>query len=421
MPKLAPVKKPDTTTATGQAVARGQRIAAKKGAIATDRARPADSEPSSGADEFAEETTSNPQSAIDEAKAKKAAEVEAAFAGALSQEELDALPGGASEPAVDDPIEGPPAKKAVAKRPAKKAAAKKAAPAKPVASTDDFFAPLEETSEFINLLFYGRDGSGKTTDAATAAQYGRVLVINAEGGLKISALKKRGIKTENIMIYPNPKSDEELDEGSLERVFIRVQADLIDDPKSWFAVVMDSGTEVGQKLTDAAQEARVARQQKTAGRGVEIDKNFVDRDDYGVSAKIMRKWLRRFRDLPCHFIVTALERRDVDEDTGKVQYGPAMSPAVVNDLMGLVDIAIMVKAPDEQRAYYRGATKNAGKYRTKDRYDILPAILVEPTFDRVLDYFTGLETEENDAFQTYITSTPAKMSDKVAKEDAGTE
>jgi hypothetical protein len=383
MPKIA-AQPQVPNTATGQAVTRARAIAKKAGAV------PAPNAERPGFDEFKPEPDINDPG--------------------------DPFDGDGSKAA------GPEAKKAVAKKtPAKKAAAKKAVAAAisgaPRPASDDFFAPLDDSDDFINVLWYGKEGSTKTTSLATASANcpdgSKILVVNAEGGMKVRALRKHGVDTSKIVVFPNPKTDDVLDDESLERIYLKIQADLIEDPKSWFAVGIDSITDVGQILVDTAQAARV---QKLRAAKLDPDKNFVDRDDYGVSAKIIRKHLRRFRDLPCHFMVTALERRDVDEDTSKVTYGPAVSPAVANDLMGYVDIAIMVKAADEDKPV-RGLTKEGGKYRVKDRFEILPKVMVEPTFDRIFDYFNDELTPETDPHQESLPAKPAKGSDTLVPEE----
>ena len=41
------------------------------------------------------------------------------------------------------------------------------------------FGSLADTEEYLNLLWYGPEGVGKTTAALRAADHGRVLVVNA--------------------------------------------------------------------------------------------------------------------------------------------------------------------------------------------------------------------------------------------------
>src|SRR5690349_10249826 len=107
----------------------------------------------------------------------------------------------------------PKAEPATKKAAAKRTAAKKAPAAQPAqeseddSATDDWFVGLDDVVETTNTLLYGREGSGKTTAAARLANLfshlppgkGKILVINAEGGLKLRPLKNRGVDTSRIV------------------------------------------------------------------------------------------------------------------------------------------------------------------------------------------------------------------------------
>lgn len=307
---------------------------------------------------------------------------------------------------------------------AKKAAPKKKpAPKAPPADeelTDDWFVPIEDAIDFTNTLLYGREGSAKTTDLARLANAashlpkgkGKVLVINAEGGLKLGPLKKRGVDTSRIVVWPDPKRHERVTHQGLDRIHRRVKADLEADPDSWFGVGFDSATEIHQAILDSVQAKRVTTIQN---RGQDVDPDFVDIADYGTMSKLFRDVLRKFRDLPCHFAVTALERRDVDKDTGKPQYGPAVTPGIQGDLLGYVDFVLMCKAEDEDGPF-RALTRANSRYRAKDRFDVLPKVMVEPYLDRVIAYVGGDLTEESDDAQTRYKA-KGKDVDKVDDEE----
>lgn len=276
----------------------------------------------------------------------------------------------------------------------KKAPAKPAPPAEPDTS-DDWFVPLDDVVDYVNTLYYGREGSAKSTDLAFLANAadrlgvpkdkGKVLIINAEGGLKLRALRKRGVNTDRIVIWPDPRKHERATHQGLDRIHRLVKADLMADPESWFAVGFDSASEIHIAFLDSVQAKRV---QKIQDRGVDVDPDFVDISDYGTMSKLFRDVLRKFRDLPCHFVVTALERRDIDKDTSKPQYGPAVTPGLQADLLGYVDFVIMCKAEDEDGPF-RGLTRANSRYRAKDRFDVLPKVMVEPTMERIIQYVVG--------------------------------
>lgn len=283
-----------------------------------------------------------------------------------------------------------------------RAATKKvAAKPKPAQDTfDDWFAPVDDVIDFTNTLLYGREGSGKTTAAARLANLysdfpagkGKVLVINAEGGLKKKPLQARGVDTSRVVLWPDPKKHQRVTHASLDEIHRRVKADLEEDPESWGGVVFDSATEIYTALLDFVQQRRVTNIQN---RGQDVDPDFVDIADYGTMSKMFRDILRKFRDLPCHFVVTALERRDVDKDTGKPQYGPAVTPALQTDLLGYVDLVLMCKAADEDGPF-RALSRANSRYRAKDRFDVLPQVMVDPFIDRVVQYVNGDMDESTD-------------------------
>ena len=288
----------------------------------------------------------------------------------------------------------------------KKAAAKKSSPTpqQDEAFDDDLgFASIEDVIDHTNTLLYGREGSGKTTAAARLANAfshlpagkGKVLVINAEGGLKKGPLRKRGVDTSKIVVWPDPNKHERVTHQSLDRIHRRLKADLMEDPTSWGGVVFDSATEIHTAILDNVQQKRVASIQRM---GKDVDPDFVDIADYGTMSKLFRDVLRKFRDLPCHFVVTALERRDVDKDTGKPQYGPAVTPGLQSDLLGYVDFVLMCKAEDEDGPF-RALTRANSRYRAKDRFDILPKVMVDPYLDRIVQYTTDDLTPESDPEQ----------------------
>lgn len=302
-----------------------------------------------------------------------------------------------------EPVEKPvPAKKATPRKaPAKKAAPKAEAPAE-----DDFgFESIADEEDFTKALFYGREGQGKTTAFAQASQRGKVLVINAEGGLKKRALLAQGVNLENIVSWP--KAGTPITARSLEKLHEKVLTDLQADPKSWYLVSMDSISEVLHVLREQATDKRVGKSR------VEVDPDFVDRDDYGVMTNQLRKIIRRFRDLPCHVVFTALEKED--EEKGTV--GPAITPALAVDLLGYVDIVLRFGSPDES---FRARSQATAKIRAKDRYGVLPAVIAEPDFLRIEDFLTGALDADTDQLQIEMNASEAERLAAIekAKEEA---
>lgn len=301
----------------------------------------------------------------------------------------------------------------------------------PVPETEDWFASMDDDTQkdWANVLLWGKEGSYKTTAVARLANLpgpGKALVINAEGGLKKLALQRQGVDTSKLVFWPDPRKKEVLSRASLDKVFRRVKADLMRDPDSWKGIAWDSVTEIYQTVLNHATDARQLRLQN---QGKDFDPDFVDRADYGTMSKMVRDLLRKFRDLPCHFFVTALERRDIDPDTNKPVYGPAISPALGTDLLGYVDVTIYMKSADEDGPG-RGLTKDSVRFRVKDRFGVLPRVVANATADRIVGYITGDITEDEDPFQDDLPNkaktaqdrpdVPLKTVDDEAGENDGT-
>lgn len=248
---------------------------------------------------------------------------------------------------------------------------------------------LSEQKVALSVLSYGPPGTGKTTGALTLADRGRVLLIDAEGGAKASALKTRGIKVSNVDVWPD--SPDQLSFDAIEDVYLQVAAS-----KEYAGVVIDSMTELARRLLEGVVGAAIAKAERL---GKARDRWQTDLADYGIASQQMRLILRRFRDLNIHLVLTALERRDIDDD-GKVSYGPAMGPSVAVDTMGLVDVVCYHSVEDiGDQTFYLGTTVPHNRRKAKDRLGALPARMVDPGAARMLEYVEGKLTKDKDPLQ----------------------
>lgn len=293
--------------------------------------------------------------------------------------------------------------------------------AAPEDDTESWFVPMDESREYANVLLWGREGAGKSTAIARLANIApagsKILLINAEGGLKPSALRKRGVDTSKIMMWPDASKGQKITRLGLENLYRRLQADLIRDPSSWFAVAWDSVSEIHDNVLVSVSDKRV---KALRNQGKDPDPDFVDRSDYGTMTKMVRELLRKYRDLPCHFFCTALERRDKDEETKKLIVGPDVTPKLQGALLGFVDIVLYMKAADEQGPY-RALAKNSARFRVKDRFDVLPRVMAEPMGDRILGYLHEELTEDKDPFQDDLTDIQRKSLDVRAADSSDEE
>lgn len=250
--------------------------------------------------------------------------------------------------------------------------------------------PLEEKERYLKVLYYGRQGTGKTTAAALATKAGKskVLVIDAEGGLDVRALANRGVDTSNVVVWP-PTGVRITSEG-LNELHQALADELEEDENTWSAVVFDSMTEIHQLLRENATQARVDKSR------VVIDPDIVDWDDYNKMTSQLRKLIRRFRDLPCDIIFTALEKVGDDE------IRPAITPALGTDLMGYVDLVIRTAMVQGQQV---GRFQPTEHINAKDRTSLFPALMADPSFDRIAEVCNDtLNLDEDEAQAQLVAS-----------------
>lgn len=269
---------------------------------------------------------------------------------------------------------------------------------------------LDDLDEYINVLYFGDPGSGKTTDVMHMAKLGRVIVVDAEAGIKKRPLRRLGIPTENIYPYTVRCYDD------LDKLYWQTKAQLDREPGSIVGTVFDSVTEIQKVLLEAIVKERHDKLQAAAARGkfeVKSDEFEIDRDEYGRMTEQLRRVTRRFRDLPCHTAFVTLARRDVDkEGSGEIYYRPSLTPAFANDLMGYVDIAAYVQQSDgdpDDLSRFTAVTRPIGKFRGKDRFGATPEIMPNPTFDRILDYVNADDPEEFAANDPFVAARQARI------------
>lgn len=250
---------------------------------------------------------------------------------------------------------------------------------------------LSDVKEPINILYYGDGGTGKTTHLASMANQGRILFVNAEAGIKSQPLKAHGIDTSEIELWPDP--GEGVTYKGLTDLGLRLREQLAADPDAYVGVVWDSVTEIYQALLTTITAEAVERAHRV---GKERDPNLITLDDYGVMTQQMRTLARLFRDLPCHFGMSALSKREQDDD-GAVVYQPAITAKLQNDLVGWVDVVCVTSvAVVNEEEQFRGLFRPHNKFRGKDRLGVLPKWLVDPTFERIHLYASKELTRDDD-------------------------
>lgn len=267
-----------------------------------------------------------------------------------------------------------------------------------------FGRSLDEMDEWLNIMYYGEPGSGKTSAAAAMARLGTVYLVDVESGAKARSLRKLGIPTGNI------KSVQMRDYKDLDRFYWFLKQEIEDNPGLTVGVIFDSISEIHDQLIRAQVDVRHAKAlRKVTNRQGEItseidDNEFqVELQDRGIVTEQLRTMTRRFRDLPCHCVWVALAKREVAEDG--VTMLPQLPPKFGGQLRGFVDIVCyMVKADGiDDASGYLGVFRDTGRFKGKDRLGALPPVMADPAFHRVASVtFDEIDLDKDETHGAYL-------------------
>jgi hypothetical protein len=215
---------------------------------------------------------------------------------------------------------------------------------------------LTERERYVNALVYGESGTGKTTWASSAPK--PILWLESEGGTSsiapedmagIDVAKVTGLETYRQALALLQKGDH-----------------------GYKTVVLDSFTETAAAILKQIMRAAV---QADASRD-EFSPLF---SEWGRLTGVMREIARGFRDLPMHTIITALQREDTDELSGRVKVRPRMSPTLADELPGFMDVVGYL--------YVKGDIVDAKAAKAAEEGDEAPKVerimLLRPTIKHV--------------------------------------
>lgn len=274
----------------------------------------------------------------------------------------------------------------------------------------DTLTPVSNNREFVNALWWGEEGTGKTTDLASLVNLpgtGKLIIINAEAGVKKRALERLDIDTSRIVLWP--PHGVAISYNNMDRLRRQIATQIEEEPGSILGVGWDSLSEISEQVMDLAVKRGIKSAQERGNDrlGDEFD---VEQSDWGVMTNQVKKLLRGYRDLKCHFGATALERvfSPKKNEVGIDQLGPALNPGLASKALGFFDYCLRTTADnvtvseDEAEILATAWTRKTKKIRAKSRDGILPVRWPEPTFDRLVAYDKGeLTTATDEAFKIH--------------------
>jgi phage nucleotide-binding protein len=248
----------------------------------------------------------------------------------------------------------------------------------------------------LKMLIHSPSGNGKTYFLGTAKGDPRLtpmLICDFEGGVRSIRSKVRLIALEDLgKIKPEP--------GGIDVVRIRDVADfnhvyeiIAGDDHPYKTLAIDSLSELNYlNLTTAVDEA--------AKSDTRHDPDIPEIQDYNRNNIQMKKLIRFFRDLEMHTIFTSIAGEQQDARTKLMQYRPALTGKLVNEIPGLLDVvgylAVIEDTDEEGNAImYRALLMHPSeRYMAKARVDEeapiqLPEMYANPTLPGLLDMLDG--------------------------------
>lgn len=287
------------------------------------------------------------------------------------------------------------------------------------AAVRETFKPYKQLHmDYINAMFFGPFGSGKTVLAATAQTHpltGNALYISAEGGH--SSIRDFGINVDIVRIntfkqfnkvyefcrnhaacrdkYIEAKTPEEkkLAEENLIKchdwLVASVDPDLLmltdanDKTKMYQSVIIDSLTEVHKYAMYYILGVDLNR------TSLDIEPAIPQLQHWGKATEMIRMLVRAFRDLRMHSFFTALDNLEKDERDGSIMILPSLPGKLSKEVCGFLDIVgyLHVGAdPNDKTKLMRSLqVQPSGKYNAKSRYMALGTFINDPSVGKMVE------------------------------------
>lgn len=228
--------------------------------------------------------------------------------------------------------------------------------------------PVAERIAYLNLLVYGEPGVGKTVLAGSSSAVDEmqpVLFIDIEGGT--FSIRERFPDVDVVRVQTWNQMQKVYDE-------------LRRGAGQYRTIVIDSLTEV-QKFSMAQIMTDLIKSDP------DRDPDIPGMREWGKSIEQIRRYVRAFRDLPCHTIFTALAATDKDAKTGVMKTKPSLPGKLSGEVSGFVDVVVYYyKKTIDGEIKRLMLTTGTDQQIAKDRSDKLPAVIENPNMDMLFNF-----------------------------------
>lgn len=231
-----------------------------------------------------------------------------------------------------------------------------------------------QVKQHLKMVVYGKPKRGKTHFIGT---FPKPLIFDFDAdGTGILADRKKFPRFDGKIVTPESWND------------IQLWYWILRTQKHPFeTVVFDTMTTASQlALTEILGEKGV----RTKG---EKDPYKAEQDDYGRAGRVLNTWITLFKSLPMHVVFVCHEREDdaPDEAEGEdiVRWlVPDLQRSVRNYLLGQVSIiGYAYRVSRDNQISFRMTFDRPGTVAA-DRYGLLPRVIKDPTFEKIMSYYS---------------------------------
>lgn len=232
---------------------------------------------------------------------------------------------------------------------------------------------VQERGSWLNMLFYGESGVGKTTLAGSADAVPAmhpVIVIDIEGGSE--SLKHS---------YPNVEVLRIKTWQQMQDVYNELYDQAKRGQRDFNTVSLDSLNEIQKFSMESIM-------QKLLVEHPERDIDVPSMREWGKNLEQMRRLVRGFRDLEMHTIFTCLAESQRDEMTGLMHTYPLLTGKFKQEVAALLDVVgfyymKQFGVGDNIEMKRLLLTQRTDSQVAKDRTGKLPMVIEAPTMEKI--------------------------------------
>ena len=259
-----------------------------------------------------------------------------------------------------------------------------------------------DTSESIKMFLFGNPGCGKTCFASTFP--GPIYYYDFDG--KVTSAKE-------FLEVRKPSKINEIDFDqfrplptvSTDEIYTRFQTKLMEMENKIKEGKFEYKTVVFDSCT-LFWEALMRWVIKTNPGIKRVSENVPAQNDYQIAGSQFRHILLRLAAFPCNVLVTGHIKTDKDDETGRMEFKPAVSGSLVNFIPALFEevYRAYVSTDEDGKKTYLAQTHNDGKYDCRSQIPGIPEV-VRLSYRSILDAKKNGKELARKALQTNKKST----------------